>query len=110
MKRPAPTSAPSRFSNLYDRLEPLESQREPIPIRVILDAAWQMDDLAIQTLQAIEHRAVVLRTNDRASGRGVFCPKVRNSLSKSRREMLGRDAIGLARLLLAIGLLANDRG
>jgi hypothetical protein len=27
---------------------------------VILDAAWQMDDLAIQTLQAFEHRAVVL--------------------------------------------------
>ena len=42
------------------RLEPLEAQREPITIRAILDAAWQVDCSAIQPLQSFEHRAIIL--------------------------------------------------
>ena len=42
------------------RLESLEAQREPIAIRTVLETAWQVDGSAVQPLQGLKHRAVVL--------------------------------------------------
>jgi hypothetical protein len=44
----------------HRRLEALEAQREPVAIGAILCSARRMDDSAVQPLQGVEHRAVVL--------------------------------------------------
>ncbi len=41
-------------------LEPLEAKREPVPIRAVLDAAWQVDGPAVEPLQRFQHRAIFL--------------------------------------------------
>ena len=42
------------------RLEPLEPQRETIPIRKVLGAGGQVDRYPVQLLQRFEHRAIML--------------------------------------------------
>lgn len=45
---------------LSRRLKPLVAQRQPITVRLILGPVGKMDCAAVQPLQSLEHRAVVL--------------------------------------------------
>jgi hypothetical protein len=42
------------------RLESLETQREPVAIQTVLDAARKMDGSAVQSFQGFEHWAIFL--------------------------------------------------
>ena len=50
----------AKIANLRRRLETLEANRKPIPIRPVLSPVRQMEGFAIYLLEGFEHRAVVL--------------------------------------------------
>ena len=50
----------AKMAILRHRLETLEANRKPIPIRPVLSPVRQMEGFAIYLLEGFEHRAVVL--------------------------------------------------
>ena len=93
------------------RLEPLEPQRKPISVRLVLHAVRQMDRATIQPLQGFEHRPVVLPQQPL----GHMQPIVRVDADQMRveRRMMNfreRDAVRNHRLAELLILVRDDMG
>src|ERR1700730_574239 len=81
------------------RLESLEPQCEPIPVRAILRPRWQMDGLAIEPLQRLQHRPVALAQQPFGDVQAVIrvdADKVR--IEGSVMNFRERNAVGNDRL------------